>query len=130
MTDYELEFYPLGGDPKVRKAQMDCMSCSLFYGCNNIIVLITASSDRTFSELKFDMCLTWSLVQILSDFIVKHRGVFTLDTKDAFENLRQVEDVVFSSWDACTKPDPEGDGRAFTAQASSSHWLLIFLPVL
>ena len=59
-----------------------------------------------------------SLLQILSDFIVKHRGVFTTNTKDAFENIKQVHDIVFSSYDACTQPDPEGDQTPFQAQAS------------
>lgn len=56
-------------------------------------------------------------MQILSDFIVKHRGVFTVNTKDAFENIDQVEAIVFSSYDACTKPDPEDpQKRSFVAQ--------------
>lgn len=73
VSDYGLEFFPLGGDPKV-----------------------------------------------LSDFIVKHRGVFTIDTKDAFANLREVDDVVSSCLDACTQPDPEGDGEPFRAQVGSN----------
>lgn len=56
-------------------------------------------------------------MQILSDFIVKHRGVFTVNTKDAFENIDQVEEIVFSSYDACTKPDPDDpQQRSFKAQ--------------
>ena len=71
-------------------------------------------------------------VQILSDFIVKHRGVFTVNTKDAFENIDQVEAIVFSSYDACTKPDPEDpQKRSFVAQvgykASQSSWVMHIL---
>ena len=57
------------------------------------------------------------VMQILSDFIVKHRGVFTVNTKDALENIDQVEAIVFSSYDACTKPDPQDpQKRSFIAQ--------------
>ena len=56
-------------------------------------------------------------MQVLSDFIVKHRGVFTVNAKDAIENVNQVEEVVYSSYDACTQPDPEDpDKRPFVAQ--------------
>ena len=59
-------------------------------------------------------------MQILSDFIVKHRGVFTVNTKDALENIDQVEAIVFSSYDACTKRDPEDpQKRSFVAQVRS-----------
>ena len=64
-----LEFYPLGGDPKV-----------------------------------------------LSEYIVKNRGIIPSNAKDAMLNYRQVEAVIMSTYDACVKPDPEGDGQAFTAQ--------------
>ena len=64
-----LEFYPLGGDPKV-----------------------------------------------LSEYIVKNRGIIPSSAKDAVTNYHQVEDVVMSTYDACISPDPEGDGRPFKAQ--------------
>lgn len=74
---------------------------------------VPSSSGRTYQG---SSCL---FIQILSDFIVKHRGVFTVNTKDALENINQVEEIVFSSYDACTQPDP-GDKkkRSFVAQAS------------
>jgi len=62
-----------------------------------------------------------AIVQVLSDFIVKHRGVFTVNTKDAFENIDQVEDIVFSSYDACTLPDPaDTSQRPFVAEVNAT----------
>ena len=70
-----LEFFPLGGDPKV-----------------------------------------------LSEYIVKNRGIIPSSAKDAVANYKQVEAVVMSTYDACTASDPEGDGQPFRAQVrKNSH---------
>ncbi|KAK9794957.1 hypothetical protein WJX73_003179 [Symbiochloris irregularis] len=74
VLECNLEFYPLGGDPKV-----------------------------------------------LSEYIVKNRGIIPSSAKDAVANYKQVEAVVMSTYAACTEPDPEGDGRAFMAQAIISN---------
>ena len=55
--------------------------------------------------------------------------MWTTNTKDAFENIKQVEEIVFSSYDACTQPDPEGDGSKFRAQVRALQ-LTVFLLAL
>lgn len=123
VTDYDLEFYPLGGDPKVGFRHPGAHSTMLV----DLAVAMPDFCARLCraAAVSSSVCLRCFLRrpifrQVLSDFIVKHRGVFTIDTKDAFENVRQVEEVVFSCWEACTKDDPEGDGVAFTAQVRQS----------
>lgn len=71
MTQFGLEFYPLGGNPK-----------------------------------------------ILSEYIVQNRGVIPHHLESAVESGREVKEVLYSTYKACTEPDP-GDPAAqpFTAQA-------------
>ncbi|KAK9830159.1 hypothetical protein WJX72_010056 [[Myrmecia] bisecta] len=70
VQSFGLEFYPLGGDPKV-----------------------------------------------LSDYIVKNRGIIPGSAKDAIDNYHQVEQIIMSTYAACTQPDEESGGEPFTAQA-------------
>ncbi|KAL0052666.1 hypothetical protein WJX82_005636 [Trebouxia sp. C0006] len=74
VTSFGLEFYPLGGDPKV-----------------------------------------------LSDYIVKNRGIMPGSARDAYDQYREVESIVMSTYKACTETDVEGDGRPFTAEAIISN---------
>lgn len=54
---------------------------------------------------------------MLSDFIVRNRGIWPKGPKDALTNIRQVEDIVRTTYDACTAADPEEDGgQPFSAQ--------------
>lgn len=70
VTQYGLEFFPLGGDPV-----------------------------------------------LLSDFIVRNRGVVPTSLKDAFENMAEVEKLLRSTYAACVEPDVEGNNKPFRAQA-------------
>eukprot|EP00884_Botryococcus_braunii_P017693 jgi/Botrbrau1/4607/Bobra.60_2s0092.1 len=55
--------------------------------------------------------------EVLSDFIVRNRGIWPSGPRDAMTNIRQVEEIVRSTYPACTEPDPEEDGGTpFTAQ--------------
>ncbi|KAA6419998.1 MAG: UDP-Glycosyltransferase superfamily isoform 1 [Trebouxia sp. A1-2] len=74
VMSFGLEFYPLGGDPKV-----------------------------------------------LSDYIVKNRGIMPGSARDAYDQYREVESIVMSTYSACTETDVEGDGMPFTAQAIISN---------
>ncbi|GAX79661.1 hypothetical protein CEUSTIGMA_g7102.t1 [Chlamydomonas eustigma] len=73
VTGFGLEFYPIGGDPKV-----------------------------------------------MSEFVVKNRGILPGSLNNMSEALKQreqVRDIMFSTWDACVSPDPENPGVPFTADA-------------
>ncbi|KAL3162062.1 hypothetical protein ABBQ38_009126 [Trebouxia sp. C0009 RCD-2024] len=74
VTSFGLEFYPLGGDPKV-----------------------------------------------LSDYIVKNRGIMPGSARDAYDQYREVELIVMSTYKACVETDTEGNGQPFTAQAIISN---------
>lgn len=65
-----LEFYPLGGDPKV-----------------------------------------------MIETIVRNRGILTARIGEVAENRRQLRDIVFSTYDACVRPDPDGVKGDFLADA-------------
>ena len=58
-------------------------------------------------------------MQVLSEYIVKNRGIIPSRAKDAIENWHQVEAVIMSTYAACVSPDPEGDGKPFTAQVGT-----------
>lgn len=74
VTSFDLEFYPLGGDPKV-----------------------------------------------LSDYIVKNRGIMPGSARDAYDQYREVEFIVMSTYRACTEADTESNGAPFTAEAIISN---------
>lgn len=47
--------------------------------------------------------------------------------RDAYDQYREVELIVMSTYKACVETDTEGDGRPFTAQVKGSscpntHW--------
>lgn len=44
------------------------------------------------------------------------RGVIPAYPQDVPENRHQLREIVFSTYAACTEPDPEGDGREFTVR--------------
>jgi hypothetical protein len=54
--------------------------------------------------------------QVLSDYIVKNRGIMPGSARDAYDQYREVESIVMSTYKACTETDVEGDGRPFTAE--------------
>lgn len=54
--------------------------------------------------------------QVLSDYIVKNRGIMPGSARDAYDQYREVESIVMSTYSACTETDVEGDGMPFTAQ--------------
>jgi len=71
VLDAGLEFYPLGGDPKV-----------------------------------------------LSEFVVKHGGILPgLDLSEVAEQRRQMRDILYSTWPACSEPDPDTPDKPFVADA-------------
>eukprot|EP00891_Asterochloris_glomerata_P004480 jgi/Astpho2/4480/e_gw1.00067.94.1_t len=53
--------------------------------------------------------------EVLSDYIVKNRGIFPGSAKDAYDNYSEVEDIVMSTFDSCVEPDE--DGTEFVAEA-------------
>lgn len=55
-------------------------------------------------------------LQVLSDYIVKNRGILPGSARDAYDQYREVELIVMSTYRACVETDTEGDGVPFTAQ--------------
>lgn len=56
--------------------------------------------------------------KLLSEFVVKHRGLSPgLSLADIKEQRRQMRDIIFSTYAACTEPDPDHLDRPFTADA-------------
>jgi len=47
---------------------------------------------------------------------VKNRGIMPGSARDAYDQYREVESIVMSTYKACTETDVEGDGRPFTAE--------------
>ncbi|GFH13354.1 glyco_transf_28 domain-containing protein, partial [Haematococcus lacustris] len=71
ITGFGLEFYPLGGDPKV-----------------------------------------------LSEYVVKHRGILPgWDISEAVQQREQVRQILYSTYGACTLPDPLHPDKPMTADA-------------
>ena len=54
--------------------------------------------------------------QVLSDYIVKNRGIVPGSAKDAYDQYREVEAIVMSTYKACTETDTEGGASPFTAE--------------
>lgn len=52
----------------------------------------------------------------MSDYIVKNRGIMPGSARDAYDQYREVESIVMSTYKACTETDVEGNGRPFTAE--------------
>lgn len=46
--------------------------------------------------------------QVLSDFIVENRGIVPKTLKSASDNIEQVNQIIKTSYPACTQPDPAG----------------------
>ena len=55
-------------------------------------------------------------LQVLSDYIVKNRGILPGSARDAYDQYREVELIVMSTYKACVEADTDGDGLPFTAQ--------------
>lgn len=49
---------------------------------------------------------------MLSDFIVKNRGIIPKDAKTSMASLKETEDIIMSCWAACVETDTEGDSAA------------------
>jgi hypothetical protein len=45
---------------------------------------------------------------VLSDFIVENRGIVPKTLKSASDNIEQVNQIIKTSYPACTQPDPAG----------------------
>lgn len=45
------------------------------------------------------------------------RGLLPTHPEDIPENRRQLKDIIFSTYAACTEPDPEGEGKEFLVRA-------------
>lgn len=45
--------------------------------------------------------------------------------EDIPENRKQLRDIIFSTYPACTEPDVEGDGRKFVVRAYEAEYQLI-----
>ena len=58
--------------------------------------------------------------QVLSDYIVKNRGIVPGSARDAYDQYREVEAIVMSTYKACTETDTEGGGMPFTAEVKGS----------
>ena len=58
---------------------------------------------------------------MLSDYIVKNRGILPGSARDAYDQYREVEAIVMSTYKACVETDEEGNGDPFTAQVIHSH---------
>lgn len=56
---------------------------------------------------------------MLSDYIVKNRGILPGSARDAYDQYREVEFIVMSTYRACVEADTEGDGLPFTAQVQA-----------
>lgn len=54
---------------------------------------------------------------VLSDYIVRNRGVIPSSAADAMTNMAEVQQLLFSTWGACSAPDPESLDKPFSAQA-------------
>ena len=62
----------------------------------------------------------WLCTQVLSDYIVKNRGILPGSARDAYDQYREVESIVMSTYKACVETDTEGDNVPFTAQVQGS----------
>ena len=60
--------------------------------------------------------MSTSALQVLSDYIVKNRGIMPGSARDAYDQYREVEAIVMSTYKACVDTDVEGNGDPFTAQ--------------
>ncbi|KAK9866772.1 hypothetical protein WJX84_010996 [Apatococcus fuscideae] len=67
---FDLEFYPLGGDPTV-----------------------------------------------LSEYVVRNRGVMPHGVREIGDQRKQLRDIIFSCWPACSAPDPDHTDMPFMAEA-------------
>ncbi len=67
--------------------------------------------------------LLYDVIQVLSDYIVKNRGIMPGSARDAYDQYREVESIVMSTYKACTETDTEGDGRPFKAEVRTNHCL-------
>ena len=56
---------------------------------------------------------------MLSDYIVKNRGILPGSARDAYDQYREVEAIVMSTYNACVEADTEGGGVPFTAQVTA-----------
>ena len=57
---------------------------------------------------------------MLSDYIVKNRGIMPGSARDAYDQYREVESIVMSTYKACTEADTESNGAPFTAQVGKA----------
>lgn len=58
-------------------------------------------------------------VQVLSDYIVKNRGILPGSARDAYDQYREVEAIVMSTYRACVEADTDSGGASFTAQVTA-----------
>ena len=54
--------------------------------------------------------------QVLSEYMVKNKGIIPGSYHDIVTQRKELRDIVFSMWPACTQPDPEHPDRPFRVQ--------------
>lgn len=103
VTGFGLEFYPLGGDPKVTT------SCSAHLPYTHLPIRSDCARDnaKAVSRVITTFC---AFRQVLSDFIVESRGIVPRSIKSGMDNIEQVNLIVNSTFEAATQPDPGPDG--------------------
>ncbi|KAK9803534.1 hypothetical protein WJX73_005456 [Symbiochloris irregularis] len=55
--------------------------------------------------------------QVLSEYMVKNRGILPGGYNDIVTQRKELRDIVFSVWPACTEPDPDHPDKPFKAEA-------------
>lgn len=136
VTGFGLEFFPLGGDPKasarspkpsvplplcqVQLAEQPVLVGRLLHGCS---CLCDSEKDQRqhrsqapVSGARATPELPCVCLQVLSDFIVENRGIVPKSIRSASDNIDQVNEIIQSSYPACTDPDPNPKGAPCSAE--------------
>ena len=95
VTGEGLEFYPLGGDPKVLAE------------CKTLISLTYFLEEIDHPILSFIFGLD----------MVKNKGFLPSRPADVSTQRKQLKAIINSTWPACTEADTESNGQPFVADA-------------
>lgn len=100
VMDEGLEFYPLGGDPKV------LAECNSFLFCFKCLVYLNFHSD-----------------------MVKNKGFLPSRPSEVTKQRNQLKSILYSTWPACIEPDSTSNGQPFTADAIIANPPAMGIPI-